>query len=83
MTQGFQRFGLVLAISCIWSAVGALAEAKVINVDFDVTNTGASGTYSGQGVYSDPGNNAWNGEALSAKGSPFASFVSSPLLASD
>ncbi|MFA6287819.1 MAG: hypothetical protein WC661_10590 [Opitutaceae bacterium] len=53
----FKGRPIVLAAAVF--ALASSAQALVVNVDFDYATNG-SGTYSGQGAYSDPGNNFWN-----------------------
>ena len=48
---------LILAALCI-GLCGNATQAQVIN--FDVPGGAGAANYSGQGAYSDPGNNYWN-----------------------
>lgn len=57
MILSFRNRLIVLAATVF--AMASAAQALVVNVDFDYASNG-SGTYSGQGAYSDPGNNFWN-----------------------
>lgn len=50
----------------LFARAGATAQV-VVNVDFNAV----TGTYSGQGVFSDPGNNFWNGLTAITGGSNF------------
>jgi hypothetical protein len=65
----------VLAVLCI-AAMASTAMATIVNVDF---NNDAADTYSGQGVYADPGNDFWN--ALDATGATISNGTD--LIASD
>ena len=49
---------LIVLAAAVW-ALASTAQALVVNIDFDYAANG-SGTYSGQGAYSDPGNDFWN-----------------------
>jgi hypothetical protein len=59
------RWFLLLAFTLAGSR--AVAQVLVVNIDFNQT----VGTYSGQGAYSDPGHNFWNGVTSTAGGSNF------------
>ena len=58
-TNSIIKSALFVAGFSAFTLVGS-AQAQVINVDFNATG-GTSGTYSGQGAYSDPGHSVWNG----------------------
>jgi len=66
-TNSIIKSALFVAGFSAFALIGS-AQAQVINVDFNASG-GTSGTYSGQGAYSDPGHNVWNGLTVATSSS--------------